>query len=319
MITYYKTAEDQMMKQVEQAEVGTGAWIKVIDPTESEIESLSKQYDIPKTYFFDALDSEERSRIEMKHVEESFTHSLVIVETPYQTSDELGYAMFETLPIGIIVTQEIILTISLKENPITNHILYSKDDHFDTKNHIQFLLQMLYTVSSYFLKDLYKLISMMNKLEGEIKQAMKNEQLYAFMAVQKSLVFFATALQSNKAILDKMKDSEHFTENQLDHDLLRDVMIENKQAIAMTDTYTQIISGMSDVFSSVISNNLNIVMKFLASFTIILSLPTIIGSIYGMNVKLPFMHDRFAFTGIMIFTFVITACVTVIFWRRKYF
>ncbi|EMK3910273.1 magnesium transporter CorA family protein, partial [Listeria monocytogenes] len=120
------------------------------------------------------------------------------------------------------------------------------------------------------------IIKQTNNLEIQIKQSMKNEQLYAFMAVQKSLVFFATALQSNKAILDKMEDVEHFMQQEDNHDLLRDVIIENKQAIAMTDTYTQIISGMSDVFSSVISNNLNIVMKFLTSFTIILSLPTIV-------------------------------------------
>ncbi|EUJ28214.1 magnesium transporter CorA family protein [Listeria floridensis FSL S10-1187] len=159
----------------------------------------------------------------------------------------------------------------------------------------------------------------MNKLEVKIKQSMKNEELYAFMAVQKSLVFFATALQSNKTILDKMEDVEHFMQDKRNHDLLRDVTIENRQAIAMTDTYTQIISGMSDIFSSVISNNLNMVMKFLTSFTIILSLPTIIGSIYGMNVKLPFAEYAHAFSLIMLFTLLITLVVTLIFWRKKYF
>ncbi|EUJ40949.1 Magnesium transporter, CorA family protein [Listeria weihenstephanensis FSL R9-0317] len=192
-------------------------------------------------------------------------------------------------------------------------------EQYDTANHIQFVLQILYAVSYYFLKYLNGLIEHMHKLEKNIREAMKNEELYAFMAIQRSLVFFATALQSNKAILDKMLVAAHYTDKEENRELLQDVVIENKQAIAMTETYTQIVGGMSDTFSSVISNNLNRVMKFLTSFTIILSLPTIVASIYGMNVKLPFSDQEYAFGLIMVGTLFITIVTTIIFWRKKYF
>ncbi|WP_088810525.1 MULTISPECIES: magnesium transporter CorA family protein [Listeria] len=317
MIEFYTAHGKQEMKKLEAAK--KGSWIKVVSPSASEIEELSAMYHIPKHYFHDALDEEERSRIELKRTEEEKRHSLVIVDCPYATKDEMGYTTYETMPIGIVLADDIFMTISIREVPVLTSIIETPIDYYDTANHTRFLLQILYAVSYFYLKYLDKLIHLMNELEGKIKQSMKNEQLYAFMAVQKSLVFFATALQSNKAILDKMQDVEHFMQNQGNHDLLRDVVIENKQAIAMTDTYTQIISGMSDIFSSVISNNLNMVMKFLTSFTIILSLPTIVGSIYGMNVKLPFAHEANAFSGIMLFTIILTLLVTVIFWRKKYF
>ncbi|AIS61915.1 magnesium transporter CorA family protein [Listeria ivanovii] len=316
MIEFFKTTNEKM-EQLSSLE--EGCWVKVTDPTEEEIGRLSKEMDVPKPYILDALDSEERSRIELKRAEQDVRHSLVIVDCPYESEDELGYAMYETLPIGIVLTKGHLVTISLRDLPILSDVRSMKLEVYETTNHKQFLLKLLYAVSYYYLKYLNQIIKQTNNLELQIKQSMKNEQLYAFMAVQKSLVFFATALQSNKAILDKMEDVEHFMQQEENHDLLRDVIIENKQAIAMTDTYTQIISGMSDVFSSVISNNLNIVMKFLTSFTIILSLPTIVASIYGMNIKLPFMHNDHAFALILLFTLLITTGVTVIFWRRKYF
>ncbi|WP_239255729.1 magnesium transporter CorA family protein [Listeria ilorinensis] len=317
MIEYYKSMADGII--IKRPELESGTWMNVVSPTEQEIEEISQKFAIPRDYIQDALDTEERSRIELKRAAEEVSHSLVIVDCPFETKDELGFPMYETMPIGIILTEEVIVTVSLKKSPVIESIIASKIEQYDTASHTRFLLQILYAVSYFYLKYLNQLIGVTNRLEGKIKQSMKNEQLYAFMAVQKSLVFFATALQSNKAILDKMQDVEHFMQNQENHDLLRDVVIENKQAIAMTDTYTQIISGMSDIFSSVISNNLNMVMKFLTSFTIILSLPTIVGSIYGMNVKLPFAESAHAFNGIMLFTFLITACVTIVFWRKNYF
>ncbi|EIA20947.1 magnesium transporter CorA family protein [Listeria fleischmannii] len=317
MIEVFSTDKKHTMKKLQ--DVQDGCWIKITSPTQTEIEDISNRFHIPKHYFHDALDEEERSRIELKRGDADKSHSLVIVDCPYETIDEMGYTMYETMPIGIILVENVFITISLREVPVLTAIIEKPLDTYDTSLHTRFLLQILYAVSYFYLNYLNKLIRLMNTLEGKIKQSMKNEQLYAFMAIQKSLVFFATALQSNKAILDKMQDVEHFMQNEANHDLLRDVVIENKQAIAMTDTYTQIISGMSDIFSSVISNNLNMVMKFLTSFTIILSLPTIVGSIYGMNVSLPFAHEAHAFSGIMIFTIILTLIVTVIFWRKKYF
>ncbi|MBC1522030.1 magnesium transporter CorA family protein [Listeria aquatica] len=318
MIEFFETDEQHKIKQIDAP--NSSCWIKVTAPTDEEVDQLCEKYGIPHDYFFDALDTEERSRVEMEREVETFKHSLVIVDCPYVSKDEMGYKMYETLPIGIILTHEVIMTVTLKKIPVLENVGTDKTEkYFDTHKRGQFLLMILYAVSFYYLRYLNEIIRSTNQLELKIKQSMKNEELYAFMAVQKSLVFFATALQSNKATLDKIASVGHFMWDKGNRDLLQDVLVENKQAIAMTDTYTQIISGMSDIFSSVISNNLNMVMKFLTSFTIILSLPTIIGSIYGMNVKLPFAEYAHAFSLIMIFTLVVTLVVTLVFWRKKYF
>ncbi|EAH1618849.1 magnesium transporter CorA family protein, partial [Listeria monocytogenes] len=207
MIEFFKTTNEKM-EQISALE--DGCWVKVTAPTDDEIEMLSKEMDVPKPYILDALDSEERSRIELKRAEQDVRHSLVIVDYPYESEDELGYAMYETLPIGIVLTRKHLVTITLRDLPILKDVQSMKLEEYDTTNHKQFLLKLLYAVSYYYLKYLNQIIKQTNNLEIQIKQSMKNEQLYAFMAVQKSLVFFATALQSNKAILDKMEDVEHF-------------------------------------------------------------------------------------------------------------
>lgn len=317
MIEYYRTQKNDEIRQIDSYEVG--CWVHVVAPNPDEIDYLSKKLEIPKDHILDSLDKEERSRIELKHVEENFKHSLVIVDCPIEAKDEMGFLEFKTIPIGIITTKEVVVTVVLKPLPVLEDIMDRRMEQYNTENHIQFVLQILYAVSYYFLKYLNSLIEHMHTLEKNIRRSMQNEELYAFMATQRSLVFFATALQSNKAVLDKMAHAPHYTDNDDNKELLQDVMIENKQAIAMTDTYTQIVGGMSDTFSSVIANNLNRVMKFLTSFTIILSLPTIVASIYGMNVKLPFSDQKYAFGLIMVGTLIITIITTVIFWRKKYF
>ncbi|EUJ23591.1 magnesium transporter CorA family protein [Listeria grandensis FSL F6-0971] len=317
MIEYYKTQENGEMGQINNYE--SGCWVHVIAPNPDEIDYLSEKLEIPKDHILDPLDEQERSRIELKHVEENFKHSLVIVDCPVEAKDEMGFLEFKTMPIGVITTKEVVVTVALRQVPVLEDIMDRRMEQYNTANHIQFVLQILYAVSYYFLNYLNKIIEHMHELEKNIRVSMKNEELYAFMAIQRSLVFFATALQSNKAVLDKMALAEHYTNKMENQELLQDVIIENKQAIAMTDTYTQIVSGMSDTFSSVIANNLNRVMKFLTSFTIILSLPTIVASVYGMNVKLPFSDQEYAFGLIMLGTLVITIITTIIFWRKKYF
>lgn len=317
MITYYKTQEDAEIRKIDSYQ--QGSWVHVMAPTPDEVDYLSKKFEIPRDHILDPLDREERSRIELKHVEESFKHSLVIIDCPIEAKDEMGFLEFKTIPIGIITTKEVVVTVVLEQIPILEDIIDRRMEQYDTANHIAFVLQILYAVAYYFLKYLNSLIEHMHTLEKNIRESMKNEELYAFMAIQRSLVFFATALQSNKAILEKMVVAAHYTDKDEDKELLQDVIIENKQAIAMTDTYTQIVGGMSDTFSSVIANNLNRVMKFLTSFTIILSLPTIVASIYGMNVKLPFSDNEYAFGLIMMGTIIVTIITTIVFWRKKYF
>ena len=148
---------------------------------------------------------------------------------------------------------------------------------------------------------------------------MKNEELYAFLSLEKSLVYFTTSLKSNKIVLQKMLRLNHLKMYEEDKDLLEDVIIENTQAIEMAETYHSILTSMMNTFASVISNNLNIVMKFLTSITIILSFPTIVASIYGMNVDLPFQNNPYAFVGVIFVALLLSSITTIIFWKKKYF
>jgi magnesium transporter len=148
---------------------------------------------------------------------------------------------------------------------------------------------------------------------------MKNKELYAFLALEKSLVYFMTSLKSDKVVLDKIFRFNYLKMYEEDKDLLDDVMIEITQAIEMADTYSSILSGMMDAFASVISNNLNIVMKYLTLVTIILSFPTMVFSFYGMNVDIPFQHSPHAFLITLLISVLLSALTTIIFWKRKFF
>ncbi|HEL8849201.1 TPA: magnesium transporter CorA family protein, partial [Listeria monocytogenes] len=168
MIEFFKTTNEKM-EQISALE--DGCWVKVTAPTDDEIEMLSKEMDVPKPYILDALDSEERSRIELKRAEQDVRHSLVIVDYPYESEDELGYAMYETLPIGIVLTRKHLVTITLRDLPILKDVQSMKLEEYDTTNHKQFLLKLLYAVSYYYLKYLNQIIKQTNNLEIQIKQS----------------------------------------------------------------------------------------------------------------------------------------------------
>lgn len=315
MLNYYKCSAEKI-EHVSKKE--NSNWIQIDNPTNQEMELLEKEFTVPKKFLEDALDSEERSRVEQNLSHEDQPYSVLIIECPYETKDELGYKLFETMPIGIMLTKDYVITISKKTMPFIDDMLQDRLGDFDRSDKWQFMLKLFLGVTNYFLKYLHDIIEETNQLEINLKQSMKNEKLYAFMAIQKSLVFFATALESNKIIVEQLEEKEilHSQELKL---LLKEVRIENRQALAMTGTYSNVISGMSDVFSSVISNNLNLVMKFLASVTIILSIPTIISSAYGMNIKLPIAHYDHAFAVLNSLTVVICVILIVLFWKKKYF
>ncbi|EHZ3605571.1 magnesium transporter CorA family protein, partial [Listeria monocytogenes] len=158
----------------------------------------------------------------------------------------------------------------------------------------RFALQILYMISTTFLRHLKRLNRQTDEIEKELHESMKNKQLYDLMGIEKSLVYFVTALKSNKVVLDKMMRQNIVKMYEEDQDLLEDVIIENRQGIEMAEVHSNILSGMMDAYASIISNNMNIVMKFLTSFTIILTIPTMVFSFYGMNVKLPFMNTPMA-------------------------
>ena len=312
MLEYYITDSANTLQKIDTLQ--KGCWVNMVAPSEAEIKLISERLDIPEDFIKDPLDDEERSRLERED-----NHVLIIVDFPYIIYDDSGFPVYETLPIGLIVTEECFITISLIENPIIMDFINKKIKGFFTYKKTRFALQILFHISTYYLRYLKQINRKTDDIEKELHQSMKNEELYAFLSLEKSLVYFTTSLKSNKIVLQKMLRLNHLKMYEEDKDLLEDVIIENTQAIEMAETYHSILTSMMNTFASVISNNLNIVMKFLTSITIILSFPTIVASIYGMNVDLPFQNNPYAFVGVIFVALLLSSITTIIFWKKKYF
>jgi magnesium transporter len=312
MIEIYKTNEERELKKVDG--IVKGSWINLVAPTESEISEICTKLNIPVNFLKDPLDDEERPRIERED-----DHLLIIVDYPYIAHDDAGFPIYETIPIGMINTPDCFLTISLKDTPILTNFKNNKIKQFYTFKKTRFALQILFEISTYYLRYLKQINKITNESERELHQSMKNKELYTFLSLEKSLVYFTTSLKSNKVVLDKILRFNYLRMYEEDKELLEDVIIENTQAIEMAEVYTSILSGMMDAFASIISNNVNIAMKFLTSVTIILTLPTMVASFFGMNVALPFAHNPYAFIFTLLIALGLAGTVAFIFWKKKYF
>lgn len=312
MIEIYKSTETGKLDRVDT--VSKGCWVNMYSPTEEEINKVVDQARVSIDFIKDALDDEERPRIERED-----GNVYIIVDFPYNTHDDSGFPIYETIPIGIILTDECIITVSLDTTPILADFINGKVKEFFTFKKTRFALQILLVITSYYLRYLKQINKKTNEIERELHQSMKNKELYAFLALEKSLVYFMTSLKSDKVVLDKIFRFNYLKMYEEDKDLLDDVMIEITQAIEMADIYSSILSGMMDAFASVISNNLNIVMKYLTLVTIILSFPTMVFSFYGMNVDIPFQHWPHAFLIALLISVLLSALTTIIFWKRKFF
>lgn len=312
MLEIYKSNYTGKLEAVD--EISKGCWVNLVHPTEAEISKVAADTGIAIDFITDALDDEERPR-----VEKDDGNVYIIVDYPYITHDDSGFPVYETIPVGIVLTETCIITVSLKEMPVLNDFKNNKVKEFFTFKKTRFALQILYVISIYYLRYLKQINKKTNEIERELHQSMKNKELYAFLALEKSLVYFTTSLKSNKVVLAKIMRFNYFKMYEEDKDLLEDVIIENTQAIEMAETYSSILSGMMDAFASIISNNLNIVMKFLTSITIILSFPTMVASFFGMNVDLPFQQHPWAFFLALALAFLLAGMTAFIFWMKKYF
>ncbi|MCQ6278925.1 magnesium transporter CorA family protein [Bacillus sp. EB600] len=312
MLEIYKSNEGKALESVDV--ISKGCWVNMYSPTEAEINRVAQDADISVDLIKDALDDEERPRIEREDGQ-----VYIIVDYPYITHDDSGFPIYETIPVGIVVTDECVITVSLKDSPIMEDFRKNRIKEFFTFKKTRFALQFLFVISSYYLRYLKQINKKTNDIEREVHQSLKNKELYAFLALEKSLVYFTTSLKSNKVVLDKILRFNYLKMYEEDKDLLEDVIIENTQAIEMAETYRSILSGMMNAFASIISNNLNIVMKFLTSITIILSFPTMVASFYGMNVDIPFQHAHHSYIAPLIISGFLTTLTAFIFWKKKYF
>jgi magnesium transporter len=312
MMKIYLSNADGKIEEI--SELKNGCWIKLVAPTEEEIRYIANHLDIPIDSIKDALDDEERSRIEKED-----NHVLIIVDIPIITHDEVDGAIYETIPIGMIITNTCFITVCLQENPIFEEFTKNKIKNFYTFMKTRFALQMLYMISTYYLRYLKQINRKTTQIEKALHQSMKNKELFSLLSMEKSLVYFMTSLKANNIVMERLMRLNYLRMYEDDQDLLQDVIIENKQAIEMTEVYSSILSGMMDAFASVISNNVNIVMKFLTAITIVLSLPTMVASFYGMNVPIPFQHSPYAFMIAMLISTLLSSITAFIFWKKRYF
>ena len=265
-------------------EIQEGCWVNLTCPTEAELERVSQTLGIDQTFLRAALDEEETSRID---TEEGQT--LVIIDLP--SAEETEPVLYSTLPLGIIVTENHIVTVCTKETSILRDFENGTVKQAETQKKTSFIFHILLQVAKRFLFYLRKIDKLYNSMERQLYKSQRNKELIQLLDLEKSLVYFNTSLKANEVTLEKILRGRILTLYEEDQDLLEDVLIEVRQAIEMTNIYSSIISGMMDAFASVISNNLNVIMKVLTSITILLTIPNIIFGFYGMNVmNLPLDH-----------------------------
>lgn len=295
MIKIYNSNENGQFFEVDTIE--KGCWINMVHPSEAEIEYISKKLDIETDYLRDPLDEEEKSRIEKEN-----GILLIIVDIPILDTEE-EISTFDTIPLGMLVVEDsYFITVCLKDNPIINEFANNRVKGFFTFKKTRFVLQLLYRIAVYYLRYLKQINRKTDHIEKQLHKSMKNQELFALLNLEKSLVYFTTSLRSNEIVMEKLLRGKFLKMYPEDEDIMEEAIIENKQAIEMAHIYSNILSGMMDAFASVISNNLNIVMKFLTSVTIVLSIPTMVASFFGMNVNLPFQNNIYAFLLIILIT-----------------
>lgn len=314
MIQIFKTLDDKPLKLVPLDNIEPGCWINIVAPSEEELILISKKASVPLELLNASLDDEETSRID---IEDDILS--VIVDIPF-TEMEDNSLTYDTYPLSIIHSEHILITVCLKNSKILTDFINGKVKTFFTYKKSRFTLQILSRVSTYFLLYLRQIDKKSLMIEKRLHKSMKNRELIQLHSLEKSLVYFSTSLKANEITLEKMLKLDIIQKYEEDKDVLEDVIIENKQAIEMTEIYSNILASTMDFFASVISNNLNIVMKVLASVTILMSIPTMISGIMGMNIVFPFNTDSInTFYVITLLTLLICGTVAWILHKKDMF
>ena len=289
-----------------------GNWINMVSPSEEEIKLVCENINIQEDFIRYALDPEEKARID---IEEDDNTILFIIDTPIMEI-ESGAKVYSTMPIGVIfVRDDYIITVSLHKNPIMEDLEKKKARNIITYKKSRMLLQIFYSNAEMFLALLKKLNKETEIAENVLKNSMKNKELLKLLSLEKGLVYFTTSLKSNEVVMERTMRGNLIKLYDEDEDILEDAIIENKQAIEMAKIYRDILTGTMDASASIISNNLNGVMKYLTSITIILAIPTMIASYWGMNVAVPMQHNPFGFIIIVVVSLLIGIIATL--WLKR--
>lgn len=315
MIRYYTKVEGRIKEMEEPRQAN---WINISPPfSQEELEEFAQKVDIPLDFLTDSLDIDERSRYERED-----DIRLIVVNTPLlNAQEEEKDTIYITVPIGIIITPDHVITITAYENPVLQLFLDSKVKNFNPVNESAFVLQILEQNVYRFLTCLKKLNLQRNLIEQELYDSSRNRELKQLLSIEKSLVYFMNSLNANELLKMKMKRTDflQIRDDEDKSDLFEDIIIDNSQALEMANVYTNILNGTMDAYGSIISNNLNLTIRRLTTITIILMVPTLIASFYGMNVPLPFMNKIWTPWVIVIFSIFISLLLAWYFQRKRLF
>jgi len=287
-------------------------WVNLVAPTPTELAEVSRRYSVYPESLADILDQDELARIERED-----DYLLIIMRVPlHRPGQEIPYC---TAPLGIVFAGDTVITISLFENEILRDLAENRVRNFSLTTRSSFLLHLFMRSATYYLRYLKEINRATSSIEKDLQRSVKNTELIQLLSLEKSLVFFTTSLKSNELLMEKIQKPAFFTFDEEEFDLLEDCLTENKQAIEMANIYSNILTGMMDAFASVISNNLNVVMKRLTVINLILMVPTLISSVFGMNVALPFQTSPQAFLGVLGVSLTLALLGTIFLRRAKFY
>ncbi len=309
MITYWETGTSFTRLNTFQP----NCWINSQELTNEEVEELINTYDVPRDFIMDVLDIDERSRIEVDE-----DKVLIILRVPLNNQN--NGIPFITVPLGIIVSGNQIITICSRRTEIIPSLIKQVNENKITvTNQFDYVLRIFLISAVWFLQFLKEINVQTALIEKDLENATKNKELHRLLHMEKCLVFFITSLKTNEMVLAKMRNGRNMQGVEHDEDLMEDVIIETKQALEMANVYSDIQSGMMDAFASIISNNLNVIMKQLTSVTIILMIPTLVASLYGMNVPNNLENSQYAFVFVIAISITLSLFGVLLFKWKNWF
>ena len=309
MVKYYRTDDRQIH---EEERIQSGVWIQMINPSVAEGQKIAEALNADIEDVLAALDEEESSRIELQD-----GYTLILVDIP-STEIRHDKESYTTIPLGIILTGDVIATICTEDTPVLQAFLNNRVKEFSTKKKLRFVYQILYRISVLYQSDLRIIDKMRTEIEERVGEDTEEEDLIALHELESTLVYFATSLRANGVVLDRLTRYKRLEQYPEDKELLGDVIVENKQAIEMTSIYRDIINGTRELMSSVIDNRLNNVMKYLTSITLVMAVPTVISGMYGMNVEgIPLGKSIYGFGVVCLITLIVCILTMVILHRKK--
>lgn len=304
--------EELEFESIQNRDMLNNKWIRLVNPTDKEIEAVARLTEVDESAIKAPLDDEERSRIEIDD-----KYSLVLFDIPIIEEEEEGYYSYSTLPLAFILTDKFAITVCLKDTAVMKDFALGRVKTFSTNKRSRFLFQALYNTSTKYLQYLKQIDKASGRIQTELHKSTRNKELFQLLDLENSLVYFSTSLKGNDVVINRLIKTSAIIKYEEDQELIEDVAIENQQAIEMSGIYREILSVTMDGYANIINNNQNNIMKILTSITLLLSIPTLISGIWGMNTWVPGQGNWWGFLAVTVATVIICIVVGIVLHKKK--